>query len=184
MAENELEKRFAVVYSKFKLHFYQETFARFQNREASLTTVEAFAMEAIYALGSPTVKEFADFMRVSSSNAAYKIASLVRKGYVEKVQSEEDGREYHLMPTQKYLDYYNISSDYMRTVMGRLRERLTPDQLDGLSDLLKMMSDLMTEVALPEEGVAPAGAIPAGEGAELAAEDAAPAGDGARADGE
>ena len=34
MAENELEKRFAVVYSKFKLHFYQETFARFQNREA------------------------------------------------------------------------------------------------------------------------------------------------------
>ena len=147
MAENELEKRFAVVYSKFKLHFYQETFARFQNREASLTTVEAFD-----ALGSPTVKEFADFMRVSSSNAAYKIASLVRKGYVEKVQSEEDGREYHLMPTQKYLDYYNISSDYMRTVMGRLRERLTPDQLDGLSDLLKMMSDLMTEVALPGEG--------------------------------
>ena len=152
MAENELEKRFAVVYSKFKLHFYQETFARFQNREASLTTVEASAMEAIYALGSPTVKEFADFMRVSSSNAAYKIASLVRKGYVEKVQSEEDGREYHLMPTQKYLDYYNISSDYMRTAMGRLRERLTPDQLDGLSNLLKMMSDLMTEVALPGEG--------------------------------
>ena len=103
---------------KNHLRFYQETFARFQNREASLTTVEAFAMEAIYALGSPTVKEFADFMRVSSSNAAYKIASLVRKGYVEKVQSEEDGREYHLMPTQKYLDYYNISSDYMRTVMG------------------------------------------------------------------
>lgn len=157
MAENELEKRFAVVYSKFKLHFYQETFARFQNREASLTTVEAFAMEAIYALGSPTVKEFADFMRVSSSNAAYKIASLVRKGYVEKVQSEGDGREYHLMPTQKYLDYYNISSDYMRTVMGRLRERLTPDQLDGLSDLLKMMSDLMTEVALPGEGEGVAG---------------------------
>lgn len=141
MAENELEKRFAVVYSKFKLHFYQETFARFQNREASLTTV----------------KEFADFMRVSSSNAAYKIASLVRKGYVEKVQSEEDGRECHLMPTQKYLDYYNISSDYMRTVMGRLREWLTPDQLDGLSDLLKMMSDLMTEVALPGEGEGVAG---------------------------
>ena len=52
----ELEDKFASVYNKFKLHFYQETFARFQNREASLTTVEAFAMEAIYALGSPTVQ--------------------------------------------------------------------------------------------------------------------------------
>ena len=93
-----LEERFQEVYSKFKLHFYQETFARFQTREASLTTVETFAMETIYALGSPTVHEFAEFMRISSSNAAYKIASLIRKGYVRKVQSENDAREYHLCP--------------------------------------------------------------------------------------
>ena len=56
-----LEDRFNEVYSKFKLHFYRETFARFQNREASLTTVESFAMEAIYALKCPTVREFARF---------------------------------------------------------------------------------------------------------------------------
>ena len=149
MAENELEKRFAVVYSKFKLHFYQETFARFQNREASLTTVEAFAMEAIYALGSPTVKEFADFMRVSSSNAAYKIASLVRKGYVEKVQSEEDGREYHLMPTQKYLDYYNISSNYLKEVMDRVKARFTPEEAVELDRMLRVVGqELMPEVEL------------------------------------
>ena len=97
-----LEERFNDVYRKFKLHFYMETFARFQDREASLTTVESFAMEAIAALGSPTVHEFATFMRISSSNAAYKIGSLIKKGYVEKVQSESDGREYHLRPTQKY----------------------------------------------------------------------------------
>ena len=27
------------VYTKFKLHFYQQIFRQFQNREASLTTV-------------------------------------------------------------------------------------------------------------------------------------------------
>ncbi|HIU05788.1 MAG TPA: winged helix-turn-helix transcriptional regulator [Candidatus Coprousia avicola] len=147
-----LEERFNEVYSKFKLHFYMETFARFQNREASLTTVESFAMEAIYALGSPTVHEFAQFMRISSSNAAYKVASLIRKGYVEKVRSEHDGREYHLRPTQKYLDYYNISASYVHEVIERIKERFSAEDLAKMEEILKVMSEeLMPEVALGGE---------------------------------
>ena len=61
-----LEQKFEIVYTKFKLHFYQEIFERFQNREASLTTVETFAMETIQALGCPTINEFASFKRTES----------------------------------------------------------------------------------------------------------------------
>ncbi len=150
----ELEEMFESIYNKFKLHFYQETFSRFQDREASLTTVEAFAMEAIYALGSPTVHEFAEFMRISSSNAAYKIGSLIRKGYVEKVQSESDGREYHLRPTQKYLDYYRISSSYIHDVMDRIRQRFSEEDLTKMGEILTVMSEeLMPEVTVPASGV-------------------------------
>ena len=53
-----LEQKFEIVYTKFKLHFYQEIFERFQNREASLTTVETFAMETIQALGCPTTVSY------------------------------------------------------------------------------------------------------------------------------
>ena len=69
-----LKDAFFNVYTKFKLHFYQEIFSRFQDREASLTTVETFCMEAIQALGSPTVNEFATFMRISPPNAAYTVS--------------------------------------------------------------------------------------------------------------
>ncbi len=82
-----LYQAFNEVYTKFKLHFYQEIFRRFQDREASLTTVETFCMESIMALGRPTVNEFATFMRISPPNAAYKVNSLVKKGYIRKVQS-------------------------------------------------------------------------------------------------
>ncbi len=144
-----VEELFAKVYAKFKLHFYQEVFSRFQDREASLTTVEVFAMEAIHALGEPTVHKFAQFMNVSSSNAAYKIASLVRKGYVQKVQSDQDGREYHLRPTQKYFDYYNVSNEYVHTVMERVRERLSSDDLSRLEYILEVMDqELMPEINL------------------------------------
>ena len=144
-----LEEKFEIVYTKFKLHFYQEIFARFQNREASLTTVETFAMETIQALGSPTINEFASFMRISPPNAAYKINSLIRKGYVQKIQSEHDKREYHLQVTQKYKDYYNISNDYVQTVTERIRQRFTPEECEKLNEMLEIISqELMPEVDL------------------------------------
>ena len=77
-----LKNAFFNVYTKFKLHFYQEIFRRFQDREASLTTVETFAMETIQALGRPTINEFATFMRISPPNAAYKINSQIGRAHV------------------------------------------------------------------------------------------------------
>lgn len=144
-----LEQVFEQVYTKFKLHFYQELFSRFQGREASLTTVETFCMESIQALGSPTVNEFASFMKISPPNAAYKINSLIKKGYLNKKRSESDKREYHLEVTQKYIDYYNISNDYTKTVMERVRKRFTPEEQARLEEMLAVVSqELMPEVEL------------------------------------
>ena len=58
-------------------------------------------------MGEPTIAQFSHMMNLSTPNAAYKINSLVKKGYVERIRSTADKREYHLRPTQKYLDYYN-----------------------------------------------------------------------------
>lgn len=140
---------FTKVYMKFKLHFYQKVFERLMDREATLTTVETFCMEIIYALGSPTVAEFAKVANISSPNAAYKINNLVKKGYLQKTQSEFDKREYHLEVTEKYLNYYNISYSYMDVVMKRIEERFTPEEVAILVKLLDITADeLMPEISL------------------------------------
>ena len=147
-----LRNAFNTVYTKFKLHFYKEIFDRFQTREASLTTVETFCMETILALGRPTVNEFASFMNISSPNAAYKVNSLIKKGYINKVQSKEDRREYHLEVTQKYIDYYNISSRYTDLVMDRICKRFTPEECEKLTEMLDIVShELMPEVNIPDQ---------------------------------
>ena len=87
-----LEQAFQDVYTKFKLHFYQNIFQRFATREATLTTVESFCMEGIMAMGEPTIAEFSRMMQISTPNAAYKIGSLVKKGYTERERSEKDRR--------------------------------------------------------------------------------------------
>ncbi len=147
-----LQKAFSNVYTKFKLHFYQKVFERLQDREASLTTVETFCMEIIYALNNPTVAEFANIANISSPNAAYKINNLVKKGYLRRVQSKDDKREYHLEVTEKYMSYYNISYNYMNVVMDRIAEHFNDEELAMLKKLLTVIDEeLMPEISLNNE---------------------------------
>ena len=145
-----LDQAFEQVYTKFKLHFYKQVFNKFATREATLTTVESFCMEVIMALGSPTIAEFSNMMNLSTPNAAYKINNLVKKGYVKKVQSETDKREYHLYPTRKYIDYYSISYAYLQKVVDRAKQRFSMEELQSLERMLRIVSDeLMPEIPLP-----------------------------------
>ena len=144
-----LRDEFSRVYSKFKLHFYQKVFERIEGRETSLTTVETFCMEIIYAANGPTVNEFAKLANLSSPNAAYKVNNLMKKGYLEKIQSTEDKREYHLYVTQKYLEYYNISYQYLNTVLNRLEGRFSQEELEVVKRVLKVMDEeLMPEIPI------------------------------------
>lgn len=135
------------VYVKFKLYFYKSMFERIQNRETSLTTVETFCIEIIYAMNNPTVSEFASFIQISSPNAAYKVNSLIKKGYLRKIQSENDKREFHLEVTEKYLNYYNISSSYVKDVAERIEGRFDKSALEMLQKVLKVTAqELMPEL--------------------------------------
>lgn len=144
-----IEDAFEEVYTKFKLYFYRQVFQRISDREATLTTLETFCMEIIYALDSPTINEFASFLEISSPNATYKINSLIQKGYLEKIQSTEDKREYFLKPTQKFFDYYNLNHGYIEKVTERMKKAFSKNQIEELQNMLEMMSgELMPEVNL------------------------------------
>lgn len=151
----DLDTAFYEIYTKFKLQFYRKIFKRFQHREASLTAVETFSVEAIYSLNRPTINQFATFTQISSPNAAYKVNSLVKKGYIRKVQSEEDKREYYLEVTDKFLNYYGITYDYLALVMDRIRQRFPREDIDKLNSMLTIISrELMPEAEL-DSGLAP-----------------------------
>lgn len=141
-----LENVFSEVYTKFKLNFYKSLFQKIQSRDTSLTTVETYCIEIIYAMNNPTVSEFADFIQISSPNAAYKINSLIKKGYLEKIQSANDKREYHLQVTDKYMEYYNLSANYVTEVMERVKKRFSKKELE----LLERMLDLTAKELMPE----------------------------------
>lgn len=145
--EMSIEGDFKKVYTKFKLHFYREIFGSWTERDATLTTVETFCMEVIYAMNRPTINEFANFIKISQPNAAYKVNNLIRKGFLRKVRSQKDKREYFLEVTDKYIEYLDIDNSYMHRVLERLEARFTKTQLEELDSMLRIISDeLMPEV--------------------------------------
>lgn len=144
-----LEDAFSAVYKKFKFRYYQNVFAQAPDRELSLTTIESFCAEIIGALDEPTINEFASFVNISSPNATYRVNSLIQKGYIEKVQSETDKREYHLRMTDKYYKYYNIGQEYVNEVLKRVQSECSKEDIEVFNRILvKMRDELMPEVDL------------------------------------
>ena len=114
-----LLKSFIDVYTKFKLHFYKKVFESLQDREASLTTVETFCMEIIYAMNKPTINQFAKLANISSPNAAYKVNNLIKKGYLKKCSPR------------------------------KIKESFTKEELDLKEKILRLMiEELMPEIPL------------------------------------
>lgn len=133
MIREELKK----VYSDFKLNFYKSIFAKLQEREGSLTATEAFSLDIIKLLDKPTIGQFARFINVPQSNATYKVASLIKKGYIKKDNSGEDKREFYLELTDKYYGYTRPEHEYLDMLMERISTRCSQEEIALLEKILK-----------------------------------------------
>lgn len=128
-----------VLYSEMKFKLYKDICRGF-NEESPLSLTEVFCAELIYAMKNPTVKEFAHFLQVSSPNASYKIKNLVEKGYVKKIHSENDKREYFLEVTEKYLRQYGSQKDETDLLAEKITERFLPQDVEMLEEMVRIMS--------------------------------------------
>ena len=141
-----LQENFSKEYDKFKLQFYRKVFELVRERDGSLSAMEAFSLEVIQMLNTPTVGQFADFLNISQSNATYKVNSLIKKGYLERQNSQLDRREYHLILSEKYYNYIGLLSSYESTVTQRMIDRFPPEDIAKFDEMLRIISqELMPE---------------------------------------
>ena len=136
-----LDQTFGQVYTKFKLHFYKQIFNRFEDREATLTTVESFCMEVIMALGEPTIAQFSHMMNLSTPNAAYKINSLVKKGYVIRTRSEKDRRVVLISLDEKGRRAYKRHQQFHLDMVQAMRQGLDDEQCRILTQAMRNLRD-------------------------------------------
>ena len=131
-----VEENFTEIFEKFEMQFFRRIFDLVREREGSLSAMEAFSIEIIKMLDNPTVGQFADFLNISQSNATYKVNSLMKKGYLVRQNSSTDRREYHLVLSEKYYRYEELMTSYEHTVIERIQERFSPEDLKKFDEML------------------------------------------------
>lgn len=135
-----LEKQIMEAFAKIRLAFYQKVFTRVRERDGSLSAMEVFSLEVIYALNRPTISQFARFIGISQSNATYKVNSLTRKGYLVRRPSEEDGREYTLELSDKFYSYTDMFEGSFTSIISKLGEELSKEELSTVAKAIGIVT--------------------------------------------
>jgi Transcriptional regulators len=146
MSQSGIAAAVSELYRNLRLAHYRNLFGQLREKAGSLSATEAFSAEVIYLLDRPTIGEFADFIGISQPNASYKVTSLVTKGYLERVCSDDDHREAHLHVTRKFLDYYGRQLPDMKSAVTSALTSFTEQEIELLNRLFhKLNRHLITQ---------------------------------------
>ena len=138
-----LEKEFEKLYYKFRNIYCENLFSSVNEDKDSLSPTESYCVEVIYLLNRPTVRQFANYVNISQPNATYRISNLIEKGYVRKVLSLDDRREYFLEVTDKFSKNYGMNASYNAELMAAIRENFTKEEIETMEKLLKKLNDIV-----------------------------------------
>ena len=135
-----LDESFEKIYRAFRLEYYKHFFSVLRERAGSLSAAEISSVEVIYLLNEPTMKGFADYIDISPPNATYKVKSLVEKGYLKKIPTE-DGREFRLRVTDQFRRYYSDDASYGKFILSKMQERLSPEEIGEVSKIIALLDE-------------------------------------------
>ncbi len=138
-----LEKEFEKLYFKFRNNYCKNLFSGVSEDKDSLSPTESYCVEAIFLMNRPTVHQFANYVNISQPNATYRISNLISKGYVKKVLSEDDRREYFLEVTDKFSKNYGMNASFNSQLMSNIREKFSPEEVAQLEKFLKKLNTIM-----------------------------------------
>jgi DNA-binding MarR family transcriptional regulator len=140
-----LEQEFERLYFKFRDNYCKNLFSSINEEKESLSPTESYCVEAIFLLKRPTVHQFAEYVNISQPNATYRINNLINKGYIRKVSSEADKREFHLEVTEKFLKQYGANVSFNANLMNGIREKFSKEEVDLLEKMIKKIVDDIME---------------------------------------
>lgn len=121
---------------RMRLGFMRKMFITVREESQDLTPMEIFCLEGIETMERPTISQFARFAGISQSNATYRVNCLIRKGYVNRVPSDKDRREFHLELTDKFKGCSPAFEQSCRVLAKRITLHMTREETEKLTAIL------------------------------------------------
>ena len=129
------------LYKQLRLMNYRDIFGKIKEKDGSLSATEAFAVDAIYLLGNPTISEFAQCLGISQPNATYKANNLAAKGYITKTISLDDKRECRLSVDKKFYSYFDTDVSFIKSAASEMNDKFSKEELAAFLKVLKAFTE-------------------------------------------
>ena len=109
--------------------FQQEGFS-------DLTMRQLLYLETIAQMDGPTFSQLAEELNVTLPSVSVLVKKLIDLGYVKKLQSEQDGRAYHLKLTPTGNRMAQLHNQIHRWLAKKITSNLNERDLHNLAELL------------------------------------------------
>ena len=120
-----------------------ETKALQESELANLSMKQIVYLDTIARMQSPTFSDLAKQLDVSKPSVTVIVQKLAQKGYVQKVQSMEDKRTYHILMTEKGRALAAIHDNLHQKIAQHFTAVLDEAELHQLGRLLhKALKDV------------------------------------------
>lgn len=117
-----------------------EELAREELNIKELTTAQMHYLEIINEMSNPNITELATEMRLTKPTVTVALDKLILKGYVAKVQSDEDRRSSHLHLTKKGMQINQMHERAHSQFAELMLETLDAKELEDLTVLLEKLT--------------------------------------------
>jgi len=105
-----------------------------------LTTAQMHYLEVINEMNNPNITELATEMQLTKPTVTVALDKLIQKGYVTKIQSDEDRRSSHLHLTKKGMQINQMHERAHAQFAELMQEALEPQELEELTVLLEKLT--------------------------------------------
>lgn len=138
-------ERITVIISKLSHSLAEmEELAREDHHLNDLTSAQMHYLEIINELENPNVTELATAMCLTKPTVTVALDRLMQKGYVAKIQSDEDRRSSHLHLTKKGMQINAVHEHAHARFVELMEEALEPAELEQLTILLEKLTRSLT----------------------------------------
>ena len=105
-------------------------------QEEGFTTRQIVYIDTINMLGNPNLGEIAKALKLSKPSVTAIVDKLVSKGYVEKFQSDEDRRSFHVHLSAKKKNLVKMHAQTHNKIVDMLQDNLDSRELKNLMTIL------------------------------------------------
>ena len=109
---------------------------------SDITMNQMHYLETIGDLDRPTFGDLAEKLGVTPPSVSGIVKKLIKAGYIEKVQSKEDGRVFFLHLTEKGVRFNQLHGEVHQILARRIIENLNQDEIKILAVLLGKITEV------------------------------------------